>query len=230
MNDLLPGTLQQQAILRAALNAYAQDETILSIGVFGSTVRADADELSDIDLDVLVSAKHVARAPLQIQQLVNYLDANGFPTLFVVRDRDNQVEILLESLDRVDLTIHTPKTSKTEVLRDLVLIRGDARHLPREGKSAIAREDVVNRLQYLHGKMAINALNVVYKLKRGNLWGALVLLNLLRDTVMDIYGFSRGSTLPNRYFVKYAEPELREALGETLVTYDRDSIATGLKR
>lgn len=230
MTNSLPGSPQQQAILRTVLNAYAQDETILTMGVFGSTVRADADEFSDIDLDVLVSAEHVARAPLQIQQLVNYLDANGFPTLLIVRDGDHEAEILLESLDRIDLTIHTPETSKTEVLRDLVLIRGDASILPKEGTPAITAQAAEQRLQYLHGKMPILALLAANKLSRGKLWSALVVLDMMREFIMEIYGLSRGSTLPERHFIKYALPELQAAMGDTLTTYNRASIATGLKR
>ena len=230
MTDSLPGTPRHQAILRAILQACAKDETILTIGVFGSVARPDCDELSDIDLDVLVSAEHRSCASTQIQQLVNHLNASGFPTLLIVWDGDNAAEILLDSLDRVDVTIHTPEMSKAEVLHDLVLIHGDAKYLPHKGIPAIAPQEVESRLRYLHGKLAINALNVAHQLKRGNLWGTLVLLNLLRETVMDIYGLSRGSTLPSRYFLKHAAPELQEALGQTLTTYERDSIAAGLKR
>jgi hypothetical protein len=216
--------------LRAVLRAYAEDDTILTIGVFGSAARPDCDELSDIDLDVLVPVEQLARASTQIQQLVSALNAQGFPTLLVVWDGDNAAEIVLESLDRIDVTIHTPETSKAEVLRDLVLIRGEASYLPKQGIPAIASQEVERRLHYLHGKLAIDALHVAHKLKRDNLWGALVLLNLLRERVMDIYGLSRGSTLPSRYFVKHAETELREALGQTLTSYEQGSIVLGLKR
>ena len=40
----------------------------------------------------------------------------------------------------------------------------------------------------------------------------------------------RAILLPERYFVRLAEDEVRQALGETLTTYRPDSIATGLLR
>ena len=48
MNGSLPGTARQRAIVRAILEAYAGDESILTIGVFGSLARPDDDEYSDI--------------------------------------------------------------------------------------------------------------------------------------------------------------------------------------
>ncbi len=227
----LPGTPRHQAIQRAILQAFADDTTILTIGVFGSTVRPDCDEWSDIDLDVLAPAEHVTRAQLQIQHLANYLNAHGFPTLLVVWDgEDNSAEILLESLDRIDITIHAPETSKSEVLPDLILIRGDAHELPKSGRPALTANDAEHQLRYLHDKMPIVALYVAISLRREELWGALMLLQHMRESIMDIYGLTRGSTLPKRHFMKHAEKDLQDALGETLTTYEADSIKTGLRR
>jgi len=228
MTESLPGTAKHQAILCAVLNACAKDESIQSIGVFGSLVRPDCDEYSDIDLDVVIPAEALASASGKIRYLIDYLNATDFPTLLVAWDGEHAAEILLKSLDRIDITLHAPEESKAEVLRDLVLIRGDRSSLPAEGKPAIDLHDVEQRLRRLHDKFPILALGVATSLRRKRLWNALSLLQTMRETVIEIYGVARGSTLPVRYFVKHAEEDLQQALGETLATYQPDSIAAGL--
>jgi len=49
MTESLLGTARHRAIVRAILEAYADDESILTIGVFGSLARADGDEYSDME-------------------------------------------------------------------------------------------------------------------------------------------------------------------------------------
>jgi len=230
MTEPLLGTAHHQAILHAVLQAYAADESILTIGVFGSLARADGDEYSDLDLDVTLRAEAIAPVDDKIQHLVAHLDAAGFPTLFVTRDGWGGAEIVLRSFDRIDITFRRPEDSKAEVLRDLVLLRGDRASLPEQGKPAIAPDTVEARLRRLHGKFPITALVAMVNLRRGRLWYALTLLEEMRRGVMEIYGLSRGSTLPERYFVKLADDEVRQALGETLATYQLDSIAAGLLR
>ena len=228
MTESLPGTAKHQAILCAVLNACAKDESIQTIGVFGSLVRPDCDEYSDIDLDVVIPTEALASASGKIRYLIDCLNATGFPTLLVAWDGDHAAEILLESLDRIDITLHAPEDSKAEVLRDLVLIRGERSSLLAEGKPAIDLHDVEQRLRRLHDKFPILALGVATSLRRGRVWDALLLLQTMREAVMEIYGLARGSTLPVRYFAEHAEKELQQALGETLATYQPDSIAAGL--
>ena len=230
MNGSLLGTARHRAIVQAVLEAYADDESILTIGVFGSLARADGDEYSDVDLDAVIPAEAVASAATKIERLVDHLNRSDLPVLLVVWDGDRAAEILLKSLDRIDITFHAPEASKAEVLRDLILIRGDRGSLPAECRPAIEPRDVEARLRRLHEKFPISALQVAVNLRRGRLWYAITLLEEMRRCVMGIYGLSRGSTLPERYFVKLAEDEVRQRLGETLTTYRPDSIAAGLLR
>ncbi len=219
-----------RAILRAVLQAYADDASIQTIGVFGSLVRPDCDEYSDLDLDVTLRAEAIASVDDKIQRLVAHLDAAGFPTLFVTRDGWGGAEIVLKSFDRIDITFHRPEDSKAEVLRDLVLLRGERASLPAQGKPAIAPDTIDARLRRLHEKFPIAALGVAVNLRRGRLWYAITLLDEMRRWVMEIYGMAQGSTLPVRHFLKHAERDLHDALGETLATYWPDSIAAGLRR
>ena len=228
MIESLPGTPHHQAILRAVIQAFAEDESILTIGVFGSLARPDCDEYSDIDLDMVVPVEAPASAAGKIRHLIDYLNANGFPTLLVAWDETHTAEILLESLDRIDVTVHTPETSKAEVLRDLILIRGDRSSLPREGRPAITPHAIEPRLRRLHDKFPILALGVATSLRRKRLWDALMLLQAMRESIMEIYGLAHGSALPVRYFRKHAEVDLHEALGKTLTGYAPESIAASL--
>jgi len=221
---------RHRAILRAVLQVYADDASIQTIGVFGSLVRPDCDEYSDIDLDVVVSTEAVALASRKIQRLIDCLDVTSFPPLLAAWDGDHAAEILLKSLDRIDITIHAPEDSKAEVLRDLILLRGERSSLPPVGKLAIAAHEVGPRLHRLHDKFPILALNVATSLRRGRWWDALRLLQMMRESVMEIYGLARDSTLPVRHFIRHAESDLQAALGETLALYRPDSIATALKR
>ncbi|HKZ87043.1 MAG TPA: nucleotidyltransferase domain-containing protein [Anaerolineae bacterium] len=230
MTESLLGTARHRAMVRAILEAYADDESILTIGVFGSLARADGDEYSDLDLDATLRVEAIASVGDKIRHLVAHLDTAGFPTLLVTRDGGGGAEIVLTSFDRIDITFHRPEDSKAEVLRDLVLLRGERASLPEQGKPAITPDTVEARLRRLHEKFPISALQVAANLRRGRLWYAITLLEDMRRWVMEIYGLSRGSTLPERYFVKLAEDEVRQALGETLTTYRPDSISAGLLR
>lgn len=228
MTESLLGTARHRAIVRAILEAYADDESILTIGVFGSLARADGDEYSDIDLDAVIPAEAVASASTKIERLVDHLNRSDLPVLLVVWDGDHAAEILLESLDRIDITFHTPEVSKAEVLRDLILIRGDRGSLPAEGRPAIEPRAVEARLRRLHDKLPIHALSAFAHLRRGHVWNALFSLHAMRESMMEIFGLARGSTLPVRYFVKTAEVDLQEALGKTLAAYEPGSIAAAL--
>ncbi len=163
-------------------------------------------------------------APAQIQHLAEHLNGHGFPTLQVVWKTSNSAELLLDMLDRIDLTIHTPETSKAEVLRELVLLRGERGALPPDGRAAISIEESQRMVELLHAKMPTGALYVAIALRRGRLWDALVMLQQMRERVMSIYGLTRGSNLPERYFLGRADDELRVALGSTLALYERESL------
>ncbi len=230
MNESLPGTPRHQVILRAVLEAYADDASILTIGAFGSLARPDCDAYSDLDLDVTLRAEATAPVGDKIQRLVARLEAAGFPALFVTRDGRGGAEILLKSFDRIDITFHLPEDSKAEVIRDLVLLRGDRTSLPAQGKPAIAPDQVDARLRRLHEKFPISALQVAVNLRRGRLWAAIMLLEEMRRWVIEIYGLARGSTLPARTFVEHADSDWHRALGDTLTAYQPESIAASLDR
>ena len=50
-----PGTPQHQAILRAIVNHYENDQRILAVAVLGSLGRSNWDQFSGIDLDVVIA-------------------------------------------------------------------------------------------------------------------------------------------------------------------------------
>jgi len=133
-------------------------------------------------------------------------------------------------LDRLDVTIHSPATSKAEVLESLILIRGERDALPVEGSPAITARAAQERYRYLHGEMPLLAIYVAAKLRRGKLWSALQGLQTMRNAVMEIYGLTRGSTLPSRFFIKHAPKDLQDSLGATLAIYDLAPIAESLRR
>ena len=229
MFDSLPGTPRQQAILQTVLQAYAADADILTIGVFGSVVRSPY-ELADIDLDVTVAEPALLQAPNRVQALIDYLNTNSWPIVLAAWDGPHAAELILETLDRIDLTIHPPETSKAEVLRDLVLLRGERQQLPVSGKPALTPEAMEARLKRLHEKLPVLAVGAAVKLRQRRLWDVLNLLHEMRAGLMDIYGLARGSTLPARYFARHARAELQQALGETLATYDTASAARAFRQ
>jgi predicted nucleotidyltransferase len=226
----LPGRQRHQTLLRAVLAAYAADLSIQTIGVFGSVARDDCDERSDIDLDVVVFPEALPEALGKIQHLIDHLNAHGLPVLLTAWDEDEaSAEILLASFDRLDITLHASQTSKSEVLRDLILICGNRDELPVQGIAAITPARAETRLNHLHGKLPILALYAADKLQHGKLWSALMGLQSMRDAVIEIYGLAHGSTLPHRFFAKEAPSDLRERLAASLATYDVPSIAAGLE-
>jgi predicted nucleotidyltransferase len=229
MTRSLPGSVRHQAILRTILDAYADDASIQTIGVFGSSARPEGDAYSDLDVDVTLPGEAMASARGKIQHLIAQLNASPSPVLLVAWDGDNAAEILLKSFDRIDITFHPPEDSKAEVLRDLIMLRGERTSLPVQGKPAIAPDAIEVRLRRLHAKFPILALEVAASVRRGRRWDAVNLLDEMRRGLMEIYGLSRGSTLPVRYFARQAEADAQYALGGTLATFSMESIVAGLK-
>ena len=224
------GSERRQALLREIREAWAGDVRIVTIGVFGSSTRSNADEWSDIDLDVTVRAGDMPQAAEQIRQLENYLRTCGHRILLSVWKGPNWAEFLLDTLERIDVTVHTPEASKSEVLRELALLRGERGDLPEQGRPAISPDESERVLRLEHEEMPLRALYAAIALRRGRRWEALEFLEQMREGMMAIYGLARGSSLPKRYFRREAEPELQAALGQTLAQYERESIAGALRQ
>src|SRR5258708_8241293 len=54
MGGTYPGTQQHQALLERVVDYYQDDHRVLAVCLFGSLVRGNWDQYSDLDLDVVI--------------------------------------------------------------------------------------------------------------------------------------------------------------------------------
>src|SRR5919202_661251 len=117
----LPGTNAHEALLRSIVDAYADDERVLAIGVLGSLGRGTWDEWSDLDLDIVVSDDMLVDAVMEAQTLCQRLCQ---PEALVVPSRPGEVDVLLPSLEQCSIRYHPLGTTNAHIVDDLKIVGG----------------------------------------------------------------------------------------------------------
>ena len=119
MSASLPGTAAHQALLRSIIDAYADDERVLAIGVLGSLGRGTWDEWSDLDLDIVVTDDALIDAVGEAQVLCERI---GHAGALVIPSRSGEVDVVLQSLERLSIRYHTLGTTNAHIVDDLKIV------------------------------------------------------------------------------------------------------------
>jgi predicted nucleotidyltransferase len=105
-DEFMPGSPQQQSLLRAIASLYPGDDRILALLVFGSLGRGTWDAYSDLDMAVVVRDDVQVDLLDELSRVSGALAEHGERTLFAEAAGDEGY-LVLESLKRHDLWTST---------------------------------------------------------------------------------------------------------------------------
>ena len=228
MSNSYPGTPQHQAFLECIAHHYIDDSRILAVCLFGSLVRGNWDQYSDLDLDVIMSDNLQIDVMRELQDLCAAFEPLGEHPLIIVPDGDDAGNIVLSSLTELSLRYHPLATTSPNIVDHLSLLTGTltleaiqiAGIANRKPPHSISTHDLDRVLRW--------AVEVNLRLKRQQFWQAEHLLQLMRQTLIDIFGVSRAQVRAYHAFEAEADETLKAHLGATFPTYSLDSIQATL--
>ncbi len=226
-NRHYPGTLQHQAILRAIVAHYENDQRILAVAVFGSLGRGNWDQYSDIDLDVVIADHVHIDAIEELTHLCRTFRTLGEYSAVIIPDGADAGDVVLESLMQLSVRYHSLSTTSPNLVDSLQVLTGQIDH------SIIATAGATNRqpsksIEQSLGRCVRYAVVVDIALQRHDLWDAVEALHRMRALLMELYTFTHGGKRPVQFFQAKADTDLQVQLGHTLPQYSHVSLQESL--
>lgn len=226
----LPGTHAHQAMLHAVAAYYAGDSRIRSVAVFGSLGRGNWDELSDLDLNVVVEDGVVVDVSAEVRRLCDALAAIGERAALIVPNGEDAADVVFESLAHLSIRYHLLAETSPNIVDSLFLLAGPLGAGEIQAAGLARRPDIHQALEPLLDACVRTALYVDIQLQRGDLWLAIWQMHRMRELVIELFATARGGARAYRTFEAEAGEALKQALGATLPQYDAESIAMALAR
>src|SRR5437868_1187484 len=107
MHGSYPGTHYHQALLERIVDYYKDDNRILAVCLFGSLVRGNWDQYSDLDLDVVIEDRVQIRVVEELQNLCASFQQLGENVLIILPGGTDSGDVVLESLNELSIRYHT---------------------------------------------------------------------------------------------------------------------------
>ncbi len=211
--ERLPGTARHQALLQTIVEAYAQDERVLAIGVLGSVARGTWDEWSDLDLDIVTTD--------ELDAVAEGHRLGGHAAL-VLPTRPGEVDVVLPTLEEFSIRYHPLGTTNAHIVDDLKIISGTI-----DRDQIVAAGLRVSRpprsLELIVSEALRFAIGVHIRVRRQQFWQAVWLLDEVRARLMEVFAVARG-VMPVRGFDALATPELQRRMSALLARDDLGSV------
>jgi hypothetical protein len=224
MSETYPGTRQHQALLARIVSFYRDDPRILAVCLFGSLARGNWDQYSDLDLDVVIEDGLQIDVLAELQNLCAAFRPLNETALIILPDDTDAGDIVLSSFAELSIRYHTLLTTNPNIVDDLRVLIG---RIPLEAvKMAGAKNRGASRSVSDHDtdRFLRWAIEVKIRLRRRHFWQALQLLQLMRETLIEIFAVSRGYPRTYHALDKDADETLKAGIGETLPRYSLESI------
>jgi hypothetical protein len=228
-NPHYPGTPQHQAILRAIVDHYENDQRILAVVVFGSLGRGNWDQFSDIDLDVVIADQVSLNVVEELTRLCLAFNPLGERCAVILPDDVDAGDVVLESLLQLSVRYHPLSTTSPNIVDSLQILTG------RIDRSVIAVAGAANRqpgesLEQVLGRCVRYAAVADIALQRHKLWEAVEVLHRMRTLLMELYSLTHDGQRPVQFFQTNADAELQAELGHTLPQSNLASVQAALER
>jgi predicted nucleotidyltransferase len=215
-----PGTPAQQALLRAIVEQYTDDERVLAVSVFGSLGRGTWDEFSDLDLDVVTVDGLTLDVLAEVRRLC---EAIGQKPVVVLPYGEDAADVVLTSLVELSIRYHPLGTTKPNIVDSLRVLGGRLDH------ATIAAAGLANRRQQpsvadVLGACVRHAVTTDAKLHRRAFWLAYLVLHELREEVFRLFAITHDGSRPYHAIDAGADEALRARFGATLPRPDFPSL------
>ena len=213
----LPGSPEQQALLRTISTVYSDDIRILAVILFGSLARGSGDVYSDLDMVVIVRDDAEVDFASELVRLSAALAENGLRTL-LTQAAGNAVYLTTETLFSVAIDYAKLRETPSYLLAGYLVLSGTVDAAAIESAAKANEEPQFPPQVELHRALWL-ALVVDGHLHRGWYWPALSSLNKMRGALLEIFTLSRSGKRSVRFFDRTAGMELKTMLGRTLPAY-----------
>jgi len=223
----LPGSPHHQQLLQTIAGLYAQDQRVLAVIVFGSLGRGAGDDLSDLDVAVVIRDEAQVDIAHELERLKTALAEQGEQTLFTEVAGDDGY-LLPASLIGIALNYHPLQAMSPYVLDGWQLIVGA---LEAETIRAAAQKNArpgPALTQQVHRVLWI-ALGVDIVLQRRLFWRAQQGLEQIRGGLLEIYAAGLGEKRAHQLFDEKASAALQAKFGRTLPQYMPESPAGSIR-
>ena len=208
-----PGTPAHRALLRAVVDHYAEDPRVLAVAVFGSLGRGTWDDLSDLDLDVVLADGVRVGPRAEVDGIGAALTGMGERVLLLVPDGVDAADVVLRSLRGLWIRFHPLATTSPTIVDSLRVLAGP---LARDeiGAAGLANRAPPELLPAHRLDQLVRwAVDVDVALQRGHAWQA---TQRMRENLLVLFAATYGGGRPFHAFDARATPDLAERLGATL--------------
>jgi predicted nucleotidyltransferase len=215
--------------LRAIVAHYEDDPRILAVAVFGSLVRGNWDEYSDIDLDVVIVDGISLNALEELTRLCQAIELLGERLAVLIPDDADAGDVVFESLLQMSVRYHPLAATHPNIVDTLQVLVGRIDH------SVIAAAGHANRrpcqsIEEILAECVRFAAVADIALQRHRLWDAIEVLHRLRTLLMELYTVTHSGQRAWQFFQANADPDLQAQLGNTLPHYSLASAQASLVR
>jgi predicted nucleotidyltransferase len=173
------GSDGHRALIQLIVAHYRGDERVRAVALFGSVSTGRWHELSDVDLDVVISDGVSIEPSLEIAELF------GSRAAIVLTSTDS-ADVVLDSLEEVSIRWHPLSATSPNITASLQVAGGEL------SASRIAAAGEANRTppdeQRLLDAFVRDAIGAWKELRRGRRWHAVAAVERMRRSLLSLRG------------------------------------------
>jgi len=173
------GGTAHQAIIERVIAHYIDDARIRAVAVFGSVSTGGWHELSDIDLDIVITDRAAIDPPAEVAALF------GHAAAITLTDADS-ADIVLDTLEEISVRWHPPRSTSPNIAATVRVRHGDL------SDAELAAAGEANRVpadtEALLGALVRDAIGARKAICRGRGWEACAAIDRMRQSVARIRG------------------------------------------
>ncbi len=219
----LPGNSQQQSLLRILIALYEDSNDVQAVLLFGSLGRGAGDELSDLDVAVIVQDPERLDMRHELRRIEVAIVESGAPIL-CTELVGHDCYFVTDTLLSVAIDYYSLAAIDPYVLDGWHLLCGSLDDAAIQAAAQKNQHPGPTLSQQMRRALWLG-LAVDVALQRGQFWRALPSLEKMRGALWTIFSASRGGTRHAAVFESTASREMQTMFGRTLPHYVPDSPA-----
>jgi Polymerase beta, Nucleotidyltransferase len=173
------GSSAHRAIIEQIVDRYRDDDRVRAVAVFGSVATGAWHELSDVDLDVVISDYAAVRPADEVAALFG-------PGAAITLTRADSADVVLDSLEEVSIRWHPLGTTSPNISASVRVVHGGL------SDADLAAAGEANRTwpdrRRLLDALVRDAIGARKSLTRGRRWEATAAIERMRESLRELRG------------------------------------------
>lgn len=220
---------RQEEIINAIVSQISSERFVKACFLLGSLARSTGDELSDIDMTIIVSDGKGDKWFSNIKPIIEGIN----PTLFTIRTDVSKRSAVFIFPDLIELDIAVIEESEFQpspVYTEIkpLLDPDDLAEKVKERSSRLPKKAKIEAILSTESLFFWGALAVRKRLLRDNVWDARDALEKLRYLIVHLIDFSEGTLNGYRGIERRLDSETLLRLSKTAPSYDKDAVLSAL--